>query len=248
MNNEEARFILGAYRPDGRDADDPTFGPALGQAETDPQLRQWFERQRKFDAALAGKLQQIAPPPGLREAILTGSRVSGRARPTRASWFRPTWLAAAAALAILAALGVVLRPANQRPSGSELAAFALSDLASAHDDHVARPPTLAAVQTALASARLPLPGSLNLNLDELRQQKCRSVQLGGRELLEVCFQRDGSWFHVYVGRRQEFAPGELDPKALMQVQGQFASTAWADRNHVYALVTRAGAAALRRVI
>jgi hypothetical protein len=32
------------------------------------------------------------------------------------------------------------------------------------------------------------------------------------------------------------------------VRGQYASTVWADANHVYALVTHAGAEALRRVI
>ena len=34
MKNQEAKFILGAYRPDGRDAGDPAFTEALAQAET----------------------------------------------------------------------------------------------------------------------------------------------------------------------------------------------------------------------
>jgi hypothetical protein len=67
-------------------------------------------------------------------------------------------------------------------------------------------------------------------------------------MFEVCFLRDRTWYHVYVGRRSDFAPGVLDPKALMQVRDQYASTVWADGNNVYALVTHAGAEALRRVI
>lgn len=248
MKNEEAKFILGAYRPDGRDARDATFGSALAQTETDPELRRWFDEQRKFDAAFTAKLQQIAPPPGLREAILTGSRVSVGARPKRAWWQHSAWLAAAAALVMLGTLSVALRPASPHPSGSELATFALRDLADSHDEHVVHPPALATVQAQLASARLPLTHRLDLNLDELRRQQCRRVQVSGRELFEICFQRDGTWYHVYVGRRQDFAPGELDPRDLVKVEGQFASTAWADKNYVYALVTRAGADALQRVI
>jgi hypothetical protein len=62
----------------------------------------------------------------------------------------------------------------------------------------------------------------------------------------VCFQRDGTWYHVYVGRRSDFAPGAIDPKALMNVRDQYASTVWADANNVYALVTHADV--LRRTI
>ena len=53
MKNQEAKFILGAYRPDGQDAGDPVFAEALSQAERDPDLRTWFERGRKFDTTVS---------------------------------------------------------------------------------------------------------------------------------------------------------------------------------------------------
>ena len=46
--------------------------------------------------------------------------------------------------------------------------------------------------------------------------------------------------------RLELAP--VDPRSLMQVQGEYASTTWADANHIYALVTDGGAQALQQVI
>ena len=107
---------------------------------------------------------------------------------------------------------------------------------------------LAEVQAQLASVRAPMSENLKIDLDELRKQNCRSVRIGGREVLELCFKRDGTWYHVYVGKRSDFAPGSLDPKALLSSEGQLASTAWADSNYVYAMVTRAGADVLRRVI
>jgi hypothetical protein len=247
MNNQEARFILGAYRPDGRDAGDPVFAGALAQAGLDPELRDWLEAQRTFDRALAAKLQQVTPPPGLREAILAGSRASAPP-PSRRWWTSPGWLAAAAALVLLAALAITLRPAGSSPTAEQLARFAMRDLAETHDRHVARPEGLSVLQTQLARSALPLTKNLTLDVEDLRRNRCRSITIQGREVFEVCFLREGAWYHVYVGRRRDFAPGAVDPQALTQVNGQFAGTAWADATHIYAIVTSAGSDALRRAI
>lgn len=246
MKNEEARFILGAYRPDGRDATDPAFLEAMAQAERDPQLRAWFEAQCRVDRALGEKLQAIVPPPGLRDAILAGGKVS--VTPPQRRWrIAPAWLAAAAAVAV--GVFVITRwpGGTGGPTAAELAAFALRDLADAHTHHAGEPPELAGVRAQLARATLPLPGHLQLDPDELAKNNCRTIRLQGRPIFEVCFEREGTWYHVYVGRRRDFAPAAFNPQA-MRVQGEFAATTWADATHVYALVTQAGTAALRRVI
>lgn len=249
MKNQEAKFILGAYRPDGQDADDATFHDALAQAEKDPELREWLQRERKFDATLSAKLKEIAPPPGLRDAILAGSRVSVSAARPKKNWWTPTvWLAAAAAIAVVATVTMKTRAAAALPTAAQLTAFALDDLANHHDQHVGHPPGLENVQAQLGNVQVPLSKGAGLNLAALQKEHCRSVQIGGHEVFEICFQRDGAWYHVYVGSRRDFAPGAIDPRALIKTQGKFAATAWADAEHVYALVTHAGADALQRVI
>lgn len=75
MNNEEAKFILQGYRPNGADAGDATFCAAVEQAKRDPALGEWFARQQSFDTAVGAKLAQVAPPSGLRAAILAGGKV-----------------------------------------------------------------------------------------------------------------------------------------------------------------------------
>ena len=247
MKNQEAKFILAAYRPNGGDAGDAAFASALEHAEHDPELRAWFENQRKFDAVLSAKLEAIPPPAGLREAILAGARLSATPAKRR-GWRNPLWLAAAAALVLTTILGVTLRQGAARPSGAELAAFALRDLAHSHEEHVGHPPELAEVQAQLVQASVPLTSHLKLDLDQLSKRNCRAISIGGRRVFEVCFQREGTWYHVYVGRRGDFAPGAFDPRALLKIQGDYASTTWADAEHVYALVTRAGAQAIQRLI
>jgi anti-sigma factor RsiW len=242
MNNEEAKFILGAYRPDGRDAADPQFAAALMQAERDPELRRWLENQRAFDRAVAGRLAALAPPPGLREAILAGGRAS---RPARRWWASPAWLGAAAAIALLALVGVQgLRPAGGGAL-AEFAALAAGELAAAHDSHEGFPAGLGELQARLAAATGPLSKTLSLDLEELRKQRCRTVRLGGREVFELCFNRDGTWYHLYVAPRGRLAPGA---GAAMAARGDYAAAAWTDAQHVYALVASGGAPAIQRLI
>jgi hypothetical protein len=247
MNKQEAKFILGVYRPNGLDAGDATFNDALALAEKDPELRAWFSAQSRFDNAVTGKLKEVVPPPGLREAILAGGRVS--AVRAKSAWRTTTiWLAAAAAIALVASVAVKFRSGSGRPNGVELAAFALDDLANHDKQHIGSPPGSDAVVAQLTNARVPLMRGLDVNLDALRKEHCRIVRVDGKEVFELCFKREGSWYHVYIGHRRDFAPGSIDPRAAMTVQGQFAATAWADAEHVYAVVTRDGPEALQRLI
>jgi len=244
MSNDEAKFILAAYRPDGRDATDARFTEAIAQAERDPELRVWWERQRAFDAKVAAKLAEVMPPPGLRESILAGGRVS---QPRRRAWHLPGWLAAAAAVALLAVAAVTLPPLLRAPSMEDFAAFAVKDMVDDYAAHSGFPPGLDGVQGQLAAATLPLPQGLKLSLDELRRNRCRTLRIAGREVFELCFQRDGAWFHLYAARRSDFAAGNADPKALLVSQGNFSATAWADSANAYALVVRGSAATLQRL-
>ena len=96
MTNESAKFVLGAYRPNGADAKDPAFAEALEQAKRDPNLRAWLDEQLTFDQILTERLRQIEPDEGLRSTILSGLR----ATPSRRRFLPVSWLAAAAAVVI----------------------------------------------------------------------------------------------------------------------------------------------------
>ncbi len=69
MDKERAKFILGSFRPDGDDADEPAFAEALGLAARDRELGEWLANERSQDAAFAAMLMAIGIPEDLREAI-----------------------------------------------------------------------------------------------------------------------------------------------------------------------------------
>lgn len=248
MNNDEAKFILGAYRPDGRDAADLTFREALAHAEADPTARTWFERARAVDAALSAKLAALAPPAGLREAILAGARASQpRARP----WNEHPALMAAAIVMLLGILtwSVRLTTAPEvLDAADDFTQLAVRDLAEFHGRHVGHPPGLAALQAQLASAAPPLAKPALIDVDQLRRQRCRRVVVAGHEMFEVCFQRDGRWFHLYAAQRGDFAAEALGSTARLTTHGKLVAASWADQENIYTLVTSGPPESLRPLI
>lgn len=69
MDNQQAKFILQSFRPDGADAQDPDFAEALGLAAEDRELGAWLTQERARDAAFAAALNDVPIPKDLRSAI-----------------------------------------------------------------------------------------------------------------------------------------------------------------------------------
>ena len=87
MTNQDAKLVLSAYRPNGADARDPFFEQALEQAKLDPELREWFVKQRAFDRVIVAKLRTIEPPTGLNSQILAGLQAVRVPRHSVSPWF-----------------------------------------------------------------------------------------------------------------------------------------------------------------
>lgn len=241
MKKDEAKFILRAYRPHGVDARDPLFADPLAAARNDPELSAWLASEEAFDATLARKLQEVTPPAGLEEAIIAGVRASQpAAAPLRK--IAPMWFGLAMAAGIALVVMATFQSSRTRSLGANsLAALAINDLATAHDQHQGNPPHLAPVLAQLTATSLPLPAHLRINLDELARDRCRTVNLGGWQAYEICFKRDGVWFHLYAGRADAFKGHLPEANAAgLQVlsQGGFSAVAWRTGDVAYALVSR----------
>lgn len=256
MSNDEAKFILSAYRPGGRDAEDPAMAQALAQAKADPALGAWFAREQAHAAAVAGKLREIAPPAGLREMILAGANVSGSqvernfgqtSGPTtrRAWWAQPTWLAAAAAIALF--LGLVAWRMTPVPGGT-FEEFAVNFVDKGfrlpkHSDD------MRVLHDWLAEQHGPLPETLPAKFAELRALGCKKLDFRGRDVSLVCFERGGKEFHVFVARRDEVGGAGATDAGLRFIEGRkLAAATWVDAKNRYVIVSDADMAALKALL
>ena len=246
MNNEEAKFILQGYRPNGADAGDATFCAAVEQAKLDPMLGEWFAKQQAFDAAVSAKLAQITAPAELRAAILAGGRVTAAgASQRRAWWNHPVWMGAAASVAVLLAAGLVLWPKQ----ASAFDDFALADTRlSATHGHDSHGEASNALRLMLGQPTTKLGQRLPVNFATLRDTGCRHVSYRGRDVLEICFKRNGEWFHCYIGRAVDFPDIERGAAPVVVDKGNGAVASWADAEHAVVVVSKTGRKSLEALL
>ena len=101
MNSEEARQVLVRYRPGIDDGSDPELAEALRLVESDPELKQWLERQSALHQTVRSQLRTIPVPGNLGSRIIAG-------RPKIIPlWRRREFLAAAAAVTGLLVLSAI---------------------------------------------------------------------------------------------------------------------------------------------
>jgi len=82
MTNEEAKFLLSGYRPNGADAGDAALAEALAQARRDPALGAWWQRPAMWGVAAA--LAVMA-------AVAMGWRVQDERAGAEAAWAWAVW-------------------------------------------------------------------------------------------------------------------------------------------------------------
>ena len=245
MNNVEAKFILQAYRPNGADTGDATFVAALDQARLDPGLGQWFAQAQAFDNAICAKLSQLQAPAGLRETILAGGRVTSPDT-TRQSWWRQPAFAAAASVAVLIAVSMAFWP-KQAVANSVLGDFALAD-AMRSETHGGHGEETGALEAALNQPATRLGSNLPVNFSALRKAGCRTVSFSGHEVLEVCFKRDGAWFHCYIAQRADFPALAAAVSPVLVDRNGTSLAAWGDTSLLYVVVSKTGRASLEKLL
>lgn len=235
MTNEEAKFILQACRPNGADASDPAFRAALEQAQLDPELGRWFERQQAFDRAMAGKLRSIQPPADLRESILAGAK-AGQTGPSP-WWRRPQWLAAAAVLVLTFLVGVGGFLGTRADAADDFPVFATDYVTAGFflKEHGA---DIEKLRSWLGRQNAPLPTEIPAGFANLKSLGCKTLDYRGKDVSLICF-GEGKEYHLFVLRRADFPEMKMlagsGPQFL--VRNGHASAAWSDDVNHYVVVT-----------
>jgi hypothetical protein len=244
MRNDEAKFILTAYRPGGGDSGNPAFTDALRMAAEDPVLGAWFAQSRAHDGAVAAKLTQVLPPPGLRDAILAGARAGAKSKSSGLGWGWIAGLAVAAGLAI--SILSFRAPAHPETATTALAGFAINDMLN--EKHGSRGDPAGALVSQLQAEGGKMPGADQIDFEKLRDTGCRKLNFAGHDLLEVCFARDGAQFHFYVTRRDGPLGDSVAGGPSFVAESGGAAAVWSDAKFDYAVASTAGVAALRRLL
>lgn len=245
MSNDEAKFLLCAYRPGGHDSADPEMTAALEQVRRDPALAAWFAREQAHGAAVTAKLREISPPAGLRDRILAGARASRESRTPHAWWRRRAWLAAAATVAVLLTLTAIWRLSPVRGATFEDFAVNFVDRGFRLQKHSA---DVGVLRSWLADKRGPLPTALPAEFAQLRALGCRTLEFQGRDVSLLCFERGGKEFHVFVTRRSESPGASSEPSPRFLDRGKLVAATWTDAANRYVVVSDAGMDALKRAL
>jgi len=247
MTNKEAEFLLGACRPGGVDSADPEFAQALAQAALDPALNAWFQDQRRFDSAIAARLQSLPVPADLRSRILTGGRVS-RPRP----WFSmsPLW-AIAAMLALFAGLGAWFAAglAHPRDQWQDQALAALSRLVAGSETFDAKSPSVADLQRWLRANGSPVAATLPATLDRLASLGCKTVSWRGQPISIICFHGPGGeMVHLAMMARAGLGNPLAEGPPVYSARDGWNIATWSQGNLAMMLATRAPESRLRALL
>lgn len=258
MTNEEAKFLLSGYRPNGADAGDAALAEALAQTRRDPALGAWWERSQAMDRVVAAKLDEVRAPAGLRASLLAGARVTVR----RVAWWqRPAmWgmAAALAALAVMAAVALGWRgPEARAGAAGEALPLAVWEQAVRADLAAGFVTTVYGADMGefgtwlgAPTTRFAVSEGPPLDRGLLRRRGCRTLEVGEREVWQICFQRSdtGAVYHVYVSPRAEVDARGLGRRPRMEATAEHGIAMWQDGAHVYLMASAAGVDAVQNVL
>jgi hypothetical protein len=247
MDKVEARLLLQAYRPNGADAAHPLFAEALALAESDPELKAWWQAQQEFDRRVASKLEQVAPPADLRDTILAGRKIE-QLTP------RPhlPWLAIAGAVAILAAVGWMLLPHSQ-PSSSLVAntEFADSALAFLGNDGPSlgtTSPDSAKLIAWLQQQHAPI-GAIPGKMTSIPTVGCQKFTVHGHDVSLICFTlANNKIVHLFVVDRSALKDAPPVNVPQFAQHDDWSTASWSDDAHSYMMATQAGADTLKQLL
>ncbi len=236
MNNEEARFILQAYRPGGQDANEPRFREALEQAQRDPELAWWFANEQALDSRISAKVKaSISTPAHLKSQLLAQTKII---RPV-AWWKQPALrFALAACLAFLMTVVAVWFNstrakgfAKYRTEMAEFTAHKLDrlDLMSRDVTEVRR-----WLEQKESHGDLVLPAGL----DGRPSLGCRLLDWKGHKVSLVCFELENKQVaHLLVVDSAAFKDAPTESPVFNQV-GNTATASWSRGGKTYIVASK----------
>ena len=236
MDRKEAQLVLSVLRPGGLEANEPFFAEALALAETDPELKAWWQAQQDFDRKISAKLRDIPVPENLRESILAAPKLV--AYPPQ--WQHRSLLAAAAAVAILCVAGAFWHsPADfSTLDRSDFAGQAIAELDASGPLLAMQSSDRDKVNDWLKSQNAPV-GNMPAKIMALPPVGCQKYDIHGHAVSLVCVELAGGGVaHLFVVDKSALndPPSTSGPQYSTVNGWNIAS--WSDDHMTYMVATQ----------
>jgi hypothetical protein len=244
VDNQQAKEILSLYRAGLDDAGDPFFAEALAQAQRDPELGRWFEKQSALDGAMREKFRQITAPLDLARQILTERKII---RPA-VWWERPAlWAAAAAVVALAVLSGYLLR----QPEAPTFQAYRknMAKLVSGEYKMMLETNDLNAVRQFLGKSHGAVDYVLTKEMEKLPAEGCALITWHGQRVSLVCLDRghDNDLF-LFIVDRSVLPDPPLSPSAQFARVNNMATASWTVGDKTYVLASKGNEEDLRKFL
>jgi len=258
MDNDRARFILGAYRPSGADGSDPVFAEALEHVRVDERLTAWFERELAGDRAIAATLRTIRAPAGLKAQILSGAQAQLSSRKTRRLDLKTTFVALAAAASVALAVFTLWPKKPAVSSFHAIVAAAAAESLKTLDLSFYAPSSRVLIEW-LDQSGAPAPMELPPSLGALPTLGCRKLSWEGVPASLVSFRaryaepgdadasRETVLF-LYTVLQSSCSGGAAAREPVVFARAAQAVATWRDQKHFYILVANIPDEALRSIL
>ncbi|MDA1274557.1 MAG: hypothetical protein O2960_10980 [Verrucomicrobia bacterium] len=245
MNNEEAKFILQAYRPSGQDAQDPQFAEALAQVQKDPELAVWFAQELALDKAIGAKIKQIPIPSDLRASIVAGKKVVQ----LQSRWNRRRFLALAAAVTLILSLSAWWFDSNR---SNTFAGYRRSMTRMLTSDAI----NLQLTSENMANIKLWLAANeghpdfiLPDGMKGLPTFGCRILDWHGKKVTFICLQSDGlGMAHLFVINQSDIKDSPKTRSPEFMTTGKWCTASWSQGGKSYLLAGAGDHLALERLL
>jgi hypothetical protein len=136
-------------------------------------------------------------------------------------------------------------PARPDSGTAAFASFAIGDMAN--NRHGGRGEPASALISQLETEGARMPAAEQIDFEKLRDTGCRTLNLAGHDVLEVCFSRSGTTFHFYVARRDGPLSDSVARGPTFMTEAAGAAAVWSDARFDYVIASAAGAEAIRRL-
>jgi len=238
VNLEEAKRILLISRTGTVDPDEPDVSEALSMAENNPELAHWLETQNALHQTLRAKFNEIKPPAGLKEQIISEHIASKQKKPLP----RTGWYALAAALALMATLAIVWYPKSNIDESLAVYQNAMVRAALSGYPMDLSTNSPAPVHAFLAQNKAPADFTLPSGLQHVAMVGCAVRDWQGAKVSLVCFSTgkrlapgDASDLWLFVVDRN--AVKDAPDKASVQLAkiNRLMTATWTDGNKLYFL-------------